>query len=87
MRKKTYKIQDETLGILTQPNQTYKMKDNNIKPDWITDKQWENVPSVQWWEDSKLKKEYLEQSKPVTVEEALAQMERLRNSKNWKEGA
>jgi hypothetical protein len=64
-----------------------KMKDNNIKPDWITDKQWENVPSVQWWEDSKLKKEYIEQSKPVTVEEALAQMERLRNSKNWKEGA
>lgn len=64
-----------------------KMKDNNIKPDWITDKQWENVPSVQWWEDSKLKKEYIEQSKPVTVEEALAQMERLRNSKNWNEGA
>ncbi len=63
------------------------MKKNNIKPDWITDEQWHNVPSVQWWEDQKLKKDYLEQSKPVTTEEALAQMERLRTSKNWNEGA
>ena len=66
---------------------SYKMKDNNIKQDWITDEQWENVPSVQWWEDRRQGKIYIEQSKPVTVEEALAQMERLRNSKNWKEGA
>ena len=63
------------------------MKAINIKPDWITDKQWDNVPSVQWWEDQRDKKIYIEQSKPVTPQEALAQMERLRNSKNWNEGA
>jgi len=63
------------------------MKANNIKPDWITDKQWNNVPSVQWWENSRDCKRYIKESKPVTVEEALAQMERLRNSKNWNEGA
>ncbi len=63
------------------------MKKEIKKPDWITDKQWNNVPSVQWWEDQKLKKDYIKQSKPVTPEEALAQMERLRNSKNWNEGA
>ena len=59
------------------------MEKNNIKPDWIPEEQWNNVPSLQWWEDQKLKKDYLEQSKPVTTEEALAQMERLRTSKNW----
>lgn len=63
------------------------MKANNIKQDWITDEQWQAVPSVQWWENQRDGKIYLEQSKPVTVEEALAQMERLRNSKNWNEGA
>ena len=62
------------------------MKKEIKKPDWITQEQWDNVPSVQWWEDVRHKKIYLEQSKPVTVEEALAQMERLRNSKNWNEG-
>jgi hypothetical protein len=62
------------------------MKKEIKKPDWITEEQWDNVPSVQWWEDQKLKKDYLEQSKPVTPQEALAQMERLRNSKNWNEG-
>jgi hypothetical protein len=64
----------------------FKMKENNIKPDWITEEQWKNVPSVQWWEDQKQGEIYIKQSKPVTLEEALAQMERLRNSKNWKEG-
>jgi hypothetical protein len=63
------------------------MKANNAKPDWITQEQWENVPSIQWWEDQKQGEIYLEQAKPVTTEEALAQMERLRNSKNWGEGA
>jgi hypothetical protein len=63
------------------------MKKEIKKPDWITKEQWNNVPSVQWWKDTKLKKDYLEQSKPVTPEEALAQMERLRNLKNWNEGA
>jgi hypothetical protein len=63
------------------------MKKNNKKQDWITDEQWQNVPSVQWWEDQRQGKIFLEQSKPVTVEKALAQMERLRNSKNWKEGS
>ncbi len=62
------------------------MKKNNIKPDWITDEQWHNVPSVQWWENQKQGEIYLEQSKPVTTEEALAQIERLRTSKNWNEG-
>jgi len=63
------------------------MKKEIKKPDWITEKQWKNVPSVQWWEDRRDGKIYIEQSKPVTTEEALAQMERLRNSKNWNEGA
>jgi hypothetical protein len=63
------------------------MKKEIQKPDWITEKQWNNVPSIQWWEDQRDGKIYIEQSKPVTVEEALAQMERLRNSKNWNEGA
>jgi hypothetical protein len=63
------------------------MKANNIKPDWITEEQWKTVPSVQWWEDQKQGEIYIKQSKPVTPEEALAQMELLRNSKNWKEGA
>ena len=63
------------------------MKANNIKQGWITQDQWKTVPSVQWWTDSKLKKDYLEQSRPVTTEEALSQMEQLRNSKNWNEGA
>jgi hypothetical protein len=31
------------------------MKANNIKPDWISEEQWNNLPSVQWWEDQKLK--------------------------------
>lgn len=29
------------------------MKANNIKQDWITDEQWDKVPSVKWWEDQK----------------------------------
>ena len=57
-----------------------------IKPDWITEDQWKAVPSISWWEDQKAGKEYLEQQKPVTPEEAKAQFERLRNEKNWREG-
>ena len=64
-----------------------KRKKEIQKPDWITDEQWDNVPSVQWWENQKQGKLYIEQSKPVTTKEALAQMERLRTSKNWSEGA
>jgi hypothetical protein len=56
------------------------------KPDWITDKQWNTVPSVAWWEDSKKQGEYIEQSKPATVEEVQAQFSRLRNEKNWNQG-
>jgi hypothetical protein len=63
------------------------MKKEIKKPDWITDEQWKAVPSVQWWENQRDGEIYIKQSKPVTVEEALAQMERLRNSKNWNEGA
>lgn len=63
------------------------MNANNIKPDWITQNQWNTVPSVQRCEDQKQGEIYIKQSKPVTPEEALAQMERLRNSKNWNEGA
>lgn len=58
------------------------MKKEIKKPDWITDKQWDNVPSVQWWENQKQGEIYIKQSKPVTTEEALAQTERLRTSKN-----
>ena len=63
------------------------MKANTQKPNWITDKQWKTVPSVQWWENQKQGEIYIKQSKPVTPQEALAQMERLRTSKNWNEGA
>ena len=63
------------------------MKANKTKPDWISEKQWRNVPSVQWWENQKQGEIYIKQSKPVTTEEALSQMERLRNSKNWNEVA
>lgn len=64
-----------------------KRKKEIQKPDWITDEQWDNVPSVQWWENQRQGEIYIKQSKPVTTEEALAQMERLRTSKNWSEGA
>lgn len=63
------------------------MKKEFKKPDWITDEQWDNGPSVQWWEDQKQGEIYLEQSKPLTTQEVLDQMERLRTSKNWNEGA
>jgi hypothetical protein len=84
----------ETKKILT-PEQTakaiavakhLKTMENQIKPDWITDKQWSTVPSVEWWEDSKKQAQSIAQSKPVTPEEALSQTTRLRNSKNWNQG-
>lgn len=55
------------------------MKANNIKQDWITAAEWKAAPSVQWCENQRDGKIYIEQSKPLTAEEALAQMERLRN--------
>ena len=63
------------------------MEKNNIKQDWITQEQWKTVPSVQWWEDQGQGKLYIEQSKPLTTREVLGQLERLRTSKNWKQGA
>ena len=56
------------------------------KPDWITDEQWKAVPSITWWEDSKIRKESIARQKPSTVQEAQAQFLRLRNSKNWNQG-
>lgn len=58
----------------------------NKKPDWITQQQWETVPSVAWWKDSKSKINSLKQSKPVTSQEALSQISRLRNESNWSQG-
>lgn len=58
--------------------------ETKTKPKWITKEQWTSVPSIDWWEDSKKRMEYISQSKPLTPEEALAQTMRLRNSKNWK---
>jgi hypothetical protein len=60
-----------------------KMKENNIKPDWITQEQWKNVPSVQWWVNQKQGEIYIKQLKPVTAEEAIEQMVKLRQSANW----
>jgi hypothetical protein len=51
--------------------------EKKIKPDWITDKQWEAVPSEKHWLDQKKGEEYLAQCKPITPEEAIAQLERL----------
>ncbi len=62
------------------------MKKEIKKPKWITQEQWNNVPSVQWWKDQKQGEIYIKQSKPVTPQEALAQTERLRTSKNWNQG-
>jgi len=59
------------------------METKQIKPNWITEEQWNIVPSIRWWEDQKMGAEYIKQSKPVTYEEALAQFTRLRNSDNW----
>ncbi len=59
------------------------MKENNIKPDWITQEQWKNVPSVQWWVNQKQGEIYIKQLKPVTAEEAIEQMVKLRQSANW----
>lgn len=56
------------------------------KPDWITDKEWNAVPSVGWWEDVRVRKQSIAQQKPATTEEVKAQFSRLRNEKNWKEG-
>lgn len=53
------------------------------KPDWITDQQWAANPNIYHWEQQKKGMESLEQSKPVTAQEASAQFTRLRNSKNW----
>lgn len=56
------------------------------KPDWITDRQWKTVPNEDHWLSQKRIGEYIANSKPVTPEEAIAQMERLRSEKNWNEG-
>lgn len=56
------------------------------KPEWITERQWEAVPSEAHWLSQKRGEEYIAQSKPVTPQEAIAQLERLRSEKNWKQG-
>lgn len=57
------------------------------KPDWVTADQWNLMPSVSWWEKSREKEQYLAQLPKVTKEEALEQISRLRNEKNWNQGA
>lgn len=61
-------------------------KQKEVKPDWITDEQWEAIPYSDHWLNQKKGAEYIKQSKPATPEESKAQFERLRNEKNWKEG-
>lgn len=56
------------------------------KPEWITERQWEAVPSVNHWLNQKKGMESYAQSKPATPTEAIAQLERLRSEKNWKQG-
>lgn len=56
------------------------------KPDWITDEQWKANPNVSWWEHSKACGEYIAKQKPVSLQEAIEQFERLRNEKNWNQG-
>lgn len=59
-------------------------KENQTKPDWITLEQWKAVPNVQWWENNRARSEYIKNSRPVTQEEALAQLKSHRESPNWK---
>jgi hypothetical protein len=54
------------------------------KPDWITDQQWKAVPSVEWWEDARVKMQSIAQRKPLTPEGAKALFARLKSEKNWK---
>lgn len=49
--------------------------ETELKPDWITDAQWEANPNVYHWEQSR---KAITRSKPVTHEEAVAQERRLR---------
>ncbi len=53
------------------------------KPDWITEEQWQAVPSVGWWENSRKCSQSLARQKPSTVQEAQEQFSRLRNEKIW----
>lgn len=53
--------------------------ETQIKPDWITDEQWEANPNVYHWEQNKACAEYIAQQKPVTQQEAAEQFERLMN--------
>ena len=61
--------------------------EHQIKPDWITPEQWEVNPNIHHWESSRKAMESLKQSKPVPQQQAKAQFSRLRNSKNWNQGA
>ena len=63
------------------------MEKKEKKPHWVTEEQWKAVPCVAWWEDRRRASESIARQKPVTVEEARAQFSRLRNEKNWSQGA
>ena len=41
----------------------------NNKPDWITDKEWKTVQSVDWWRSARIQQQTLLQQKPLTLEE------------------
>jgi len=53
-----------------------------VKPDWITDKQWAANPNTYHWEQERKGMESLERSKPATAGEGSEQFIRLRNSKS-----
>ena len=61
-------------------NPEKKPKSIKIKPDYSV------VASKEWWEDRQKGMDYLAQSKPVTVQEALEQLSQHRNSKNYSQG-
>ena len=51
------------------------------KPDWINDEQWAAIPSETHWLNQKKGAEFIVKSKTLTMEEVIAQFERLRNEK------
>lgn len=84
LTKRLAKLSKEQVSELkNQLSQNQKQKE--VKPDWITDEQWEAIPYSDHWLNQKEGAEYIKQSKPATMEEVHAQFERLRNEKNWKE--
>ncbi len=54
--------------------------EKTVKPDWVTDEQWEAVPNVNHWEESRKAMQSLEQLDklpPITHEEAVAHQRKM----------